>query len=258
MSLFDGIVNDKRRGELLATGVRAEATVLAVRSLGRASAAGYLTEISLQFAPPGHKPAQHNIREWLPPGTEAQLTIGAVVPVRYEGKTVVLEATPGAAAALGQGNQPTWITPPGQPSGSYLPAPGQPAMPFGTAMPNVQVGGMNLAEIVNQALQSGNYTVHTNGVDATTDVPRLLASGAQATATVTDVTDVNVGATSLSLVELRVEPVGAPPFEAMANVRFSTPERRAMVNPGAHIPVRYDPSDHSKVCIDGPAMGISG
>jgi hypothetical protein len=131
-------------------------------------------------------------------------------------------------------------------------------MPFGTAMPNVQVGGRNLAEIVSEALQSGRFTVQTSGVDSVADVPWLLASGAQATATVTDVTDMNFGAMSVSLVELRVEPAGAPPFEAMTNVRFSTPERRAMVSPGARIPVRYDAADHSKVCIDAPAMGIGG
>jgi hypothetical protein len=254
MSLFDGVVNDRRRSEVLATGARAQATVTGVRSLGKASAAGYLTEISLQIDPPGGKPVSRTIKEWLPPGTEAHLTIGSAVPVRYEGKTVVLEATPGAAGALGQQSQTTWMPPPAQPSGSYLPPPGQPAPTYG--MPNVQIDGLNLGELVNQALQSGNYTVSHVGVDGVHDVPRLLATGARATATVIDVTDMGLGTMTVSLVELRVEPPGEPPFETMTNVRFSTPERRAMVSPGARVPVRYDPADHTKVALDAPAMGI--
>ena len=97
MSPLDRVVGDGRRRELLALGARAPATVAGVRSLGRTSAAGTLTEISLRVDPPGGKPFSRTIREWLPPVPAAGVRIGAVVAVRYDDRAVVLDATPDAA-----------------------------------------------------------------------------------------------------------------------------------------------------------------
>jgi hypothetical protein len=90
MSLFDRVVGGWHRRELLAFGARAPAAVTGVRSLGRTSAAGTLTEISLRIEPPGGMPFSRTIREWLPPG--ASLTAGAAVQVRYDDRAVVLDA----------------------------------------------------------------------------------------------------------------------------------------------------------------------
>jgi hypothetical protein len=95
VSLLDRVVGDRRRRERLAFGARARATVTGVRGLGRTSAAGVLTELSLWIDPPGGRPFARRIREWLPPG--AHLTAGAVVAVRYDDRAVVLEAARDAA-----------------------------------------------------------------------------------------------------------------------------------------------------------------
>jgi hypothetical protein len=91
MSLWDRVVGGWRRRELLAYGGRARATVTAVRSLRRTSAAGRLTEIALRIDPAEGKPFRRTVRDWLPPGWEARLVVGATVPVRYDDRTVVLD-----------------------------------------------------------------------------------------------------------------------------------------------------------------------
>jgi hypothetical protein len=52
---------------------------------------------------------------------------------------------------------------------------------------------------------------------------------------------------------LRVEPDGAEPFEAKAVVRAD--QLWPMPQPGAIVPVFYDPNDHDKVAIDTKAAG---
>jgi hypothetical protein len=92
MSIFDRVVGRWRRQEVLASGAAAPATVTAARSLGRTSAAGSLTELALEIDPPGGKPFRRTIREWVPPGWEGRLTAGTSVTVRYDDRTVVLDA----------------------------------------------------------------------------------------------------------------------------------------------------------------------
>ena len=53
--------------------------------------------------------------------------------------------------------------------------------------------------------------------------------------------------------KLRVEPDGGEPFEAKAVVRAD--ELWPMPEPGAVVPVFYDPNDHDKVAIDTKAAG---
>jgi hypothetical protein len=95
MSLLDRVIGDRHRRELLAFGARAPATVTRVRSLGRTSAAGALTELWLRIDPPGGRPFSRRVREWLPP--EAHVTAGVLVAVRYDDRAVVLEAARDAA-----------------------------------------------------------------------------------------------------------------------------------------------------------------
>jgi hypothetical protein len=97
MSLFEQVVSRRRRRELLALGARAPATVTGFRSLGRTSAAGSLTEISVLIDPRGGRPFSRTIREWLPAGAAAGLRNGARVAVRYDDRAVVLDAAPDAA-----------------------------------------------------------------------------------------------------------------------------------------------------------------
>jgi hypothetical protein len=52
---------------------------------------------------------------------------------------------------------------------------------------------------------------------------------------------------------LRVEPDGGEPFEAKAVVRAD--QLWPMPQPGAIVPVFYDPNDHDKVAIDTKAAG---
>ena len=92
MSLFDRVAGGRHRRQLLAFGARAPATVAWVRSRGRTSAAGTLTEISLRIDPPAGRPFSRTIREWLAPAAAAGLRAGAVVAVRYDDRAVVLDA----------------------------------------------------------------------------------------------------------------------------------------------------------------------
>jgi hypothetical protein len=97
VSPFDRVVGDRHRRELLAFGARAPATVIGVSSLGRTSAVGSLTEISLRIDPPGGKRFSRTIREWLPAAAAAGLRTGAVLAVRYDDRAVVLDAAPDTA-----------------------------------------------------------------------------------------------------------------------------------------------------------------
>jgi hypothetical protein len=71
--------------------------VTGVSSLGRPSAAGILTEISLRVDPPGGMLFSRTMREWLPAAAAAALRTGAAVAVRYDDRAVVLDAAPDAA-----------------------------------------------------------------------------------------------------------------------------------------------------------------
>jgi len=92
MSFFDRVIGRWRRQEVLANGAAAPARVTAARSLGRTSAAGSLTELALEIDPPGGRPFRRTVREWVPAGWEVRLTAGASVTVRYDDRTVVLDA----------------------------------------------------------------------------------------------------------------------------------------------------------------------
>jgi hypothetical protein len=246
MGLFDGVVSDHRRQELLRSGIAARATVTGIKSLGRTSSAGMLTELTLQVEPPAGRPFARTVREWLSPAVESSLTIGAPVSVRYSGKTVVLEATGDSGMA---GGQATWVPPPLQPSGSWAPPTGQGLPPgatvVSTTFSSTTLSGPADAQAVADALQAALERLP--GLMAN---PVVLAAQAQAPATILGVTDTaQQGGMTVSSVGLRVEPPGEPPFEVTTTITFSSPEHRAQFSPGRTLRVRYDPNNHHLVLV---------
>jgi uncharacterized protein DUF3592 len=242
MGLFDGIVNDRRRQELLRSGAPAQATVTGIKSLGRTSAQGTLTELTLQIDPTVGRPFTRTVREWLNPATESGLTLGATVSVRHDGKAVVLEATDGSGPA--SGGQATWVAPPGPLSGSWASAPGAQSSPVHTTYISTNLSALTdaqeVADLVKAALEQLPGAVANP----------LMAAQAEAPATIVDVADLSqTGQYTTSRVRLRVEPSGEPAFETTTTVTFISPERRAKHSPGRTVQVRYDPANHATVLI---------
>lgn len=84
------------------------------------------------------------------------------------------------------------------------------------------------------------------------DEARLIRkSGTTATARVLELRDTGMTLNENPVVSLRVmvQPDGLPPFEATMKAlvgRLDVPR----VQPGAILPVKYDPNDHARVALD--------
>jgi hypothetical protein len=240
MGLFDGVMSERERLKLLLTGLPAQATVTGIKSLGKTSEAGVLTEITLQVDPPGVKPFARTIREWLPPGVDTGLSIGSVVSVRHRGKAMVLEATDGTRPA---GSGASWVPPPVQPAGGWVQGPAQVSGSTFVLPPTVVSGLMDAEAIAGVFREAMERMPGLTGAS----FPTLSD---EAPATVVEVSDISQDSGYLiASIRLRVEPPGQPPLERTTTVHFSTPERRAMVTPGRTLQVRYDPANPAAVLI---------
>jgi hypothetical protein len=83
--------------------------------------------------------------------------------------------------------------------------------------------------------------------------PELLRNGQAADAKVLSVVDERtIGPVTRSRLDLHITPGEGAPFEVTVRMAFSTPEARAQVKVGSTIPVRFDPSDRSRVVVDLP------
>jgi hypothetical protein len=83
--------------------------------------------------------------------------------------------------------------------------------------------------------------------------PELLRTGHPADARVLSVVDERtIGPVTRSRLNLEITPEEGKPFEVTVRMAFPTPEARAQVKVGSTVPVRYDPSERTRVVVDLP------
>lgn len=90
------------------------------------------------------------------------------------------------------------------------------------------------------------------GTEPMTEAPRLLTTGMAAVAEVVETEDLHEpqGVPAL-LIRLHVRPPGRRPYHVSTRVAFTkNPDKRTLIQPGAVLPVRIDPTDQSKIVLD--------